>query len=269
MFVLTTSMPTPRPDTSVTCRAVEKPGRRIREIQFSRRHPVEFRFGLQPHRQRLGPHGLGIDAPAVIADLDADLAILVRRREGDLPVGGLPFATRSAGVSMPWSTLLRTRWVSGSESCSRIVLSSSTSRPMTVISTCFPSCLAEVTDHPREFPEQVADRLHPGPQHRLLERRGDRVEPLHDRPDLAVVLIERQQGLIPDQRQLAGQRHQPVEQFDADPQRGRLVASGAAARASAGPALAAGTIRPGAGGSAVRAGLAIARSAVGSPIQDG
>ena len=31
MFVLTTSMPTPRPDTSETGRAVEKPGSRIRD----------------------------------------------------------------------------------------------------------------------------------------------------------------------------------------------------------------------------------------------
>src|SRR3546814_19106460 len=29
MFFLTTSMPTPRPDTSVTCAAVEKPGAKI------------------------------------------------------------------------------------------------------------------------------------------------------------------------------------------------------------------------------------------------
>ena len=33
----------------------------------------------------------------------------------------------------------------------------------------------EITNHPREFSEQVADRLHPGTQNRLPKRRSDRV----------------------------------------------------------------------------------------------
>ena len=46
---------------------------------------------------------------------------------------------------------------------------------------------------------------------------------LHDGPERTVILIARQQGLIPDQCQLADQSHEPVEQLNVDPQRSRLV----------------------------------------------
>ena len=54
-----------------------KTGQQDQGEQFSRRHPVELGFRLEPHGQRLGPHGLGIDAPPIIANLDANLAIFV------------------------------------------------------------------------------------------------------------------------------------------------------------------------------------------------
>ena len=77
MLVLTTSMPTPRPDTSVTCSGGRKTGQQDQGKQFSRRHPVELGFRLEPHGQRLGTHGLGIDAPPIIANFDANLAVFV------------------------------------------------------------------------------------------------------------------------------------------------------------------------------------------------
>ena len=140
MFVLTTSMPTPRPDTSETDRAVEKPGSRIRENSSrgdirSSSDSVFSRMASALSRTAWGsmPRPSSRISMRIWPSSCAALSVI-------RPTAGLPFATRSAGASMPWSTLLRTRWVSGSESCSRIVLSSSTSRPMIVISTCFPSC---------------------------------------------------------------------------------------------------------------------------------
>ena len=53
-----------------------------------------------------------------------------------LPTGDLPLATRSSGISMPWSRLLRTRWVRGSAMRSIRPLSSSVLSPMVLSSIC-------------------------------------------------------------------------------------------------------------------------------------
>ena len=176
MLVLTTSMPTPRPDTSVTCRAVEKPGSRIKSSSSrgdirSSSGSVLSRMASALARTAWGSMPRPSSRISMRTWPSSCAAVSVI-----WPDGGLPLATRSSGVSMPWSTLLRTRWVSGSESCSRIVLSSSTSRPTIVTSTCLPSCRPEVANHPRKFPEQIADRLHPRPQDRLLECGRDRAQ---------------------------------------------------------------------------------------------
>src|SRR5574343_511620 len=59
-----------------------------------------------------------------------------------VPCSCLPLATRSAGSSMPWSQLLRTRWVSGSVIFSTKPLSSSVASPWVTSSTFLPSLLA-------------------------------------------------------------------------------------------------------------------------------
>ncbi len=59
-----------------------------------------------------------------------------------VPLAGLPAARRSAGVSMPWSMLLRTMWVSGSLSFSITLLSSSVCSPCRCSSTCLPRRVA-------------------------------------------------------------------------------------------------------------------------------
>ena len=58
-----------------------------------------------------------------------------------MPAAGLPAASRSAGVSSPWSSALRTRCTSGSPSASTTVRSSSVSWPTSSSSTCLPSLL--------------------------------------------------------------------------------------------------------------------------------
>lgn len=61
MFLLTTSMPTPRPDMLETCSAVEKPGSKIRRLaQFQSllgEALDHFRSDPQPHLLRGGPRG--------------------------------------------------------------------------------------------------------------------------------------------------------------------------------------------------------------------
>ena len=75
---------------------------------------------------------------------------------------------------------------------------------------------AEVANHPRKFPEQIANRLHPRPKDRLLKRGSDCAQALHDRPERTVIQIASQQRLVPDQCQLADQSHEPVEQLHVD-----------------------------------------------------
>ena len=55
------------------------------------------------------------------------------------PSVGLPAARRLSGVSMPWSTVLRTMWVRGSLMASMRLLSSSVSLPSISRRTCLPS----------------------------------------------------------------------------------------------------------------------------------
>ena len=54
-----------------------------------------------------------------------------------VPCGFLPAASRTAGVSIPWSTELRIRWTSGSLSFSITVLSSSVYAPSVTSSISF------------------------------------------------------------------------------------------------------------------------------------
>jgi hypothetical protein len=65
-----------------------------------------------------------------------------KARSRMVPWAGLPTATRCSGVSIPWSTQLRTRWVKGSRTASRMVLSSSVSRPSVDSATCLPQAWA-------------------------------------------------------------------------------------------------------------------------------
>jgi hypothetical protein len=57
-----------------------------------------------------------------------------------VPVGVLPRATRSRGSSMPWSTLFRIRWTSGSPISSMIALSTRVFSPSRISSISLPVC---------------------------------------------------------------------------------------------------------------------------------
>ena len=58
---------------------------------------------------------LAVDAAAVVADGDDHAVAAVRGlRARPCPARGLPAASRSSGGSRPWSTELRTMWISGS-----------------------------------------------------------------------------------------------------------------------------------------------------------
>src|SRR3954470_339247 len=103
MLVLTTSMPTPRPDTLVTAAAVEKPGRKIicrmscGLIRWSASALIRPRSAVFSGALAGGEAGLRglvrlrgrVDARAVVGDLDHDLAALVLRAQGEDALGRL------------------------------------------------------------------------------------------------------------------------------------------------------------------------------------
>ncbi|MCY1546961.1 hypothetical protein D9M68_829920 [compost metagenome] len=135
----TTSMPTPRPEMSVTFSAVEKPGAKI-NCQIS--SSGEFSLTARPWAiaflrilSRFRP------APSSLTSITM-LPPLCWADSTSCPTGSLPEATRFSGVSMPWSRLLRTRWVSGSMMRSIRLLSSSVARPYVCSSICLPILLA-------------------------------------------------------------------------------------------------------------------------------
>lgn len=135
-FWRTTSIPTPRPEMFDTSRAVEKPGAKISwSISSSDRRASA---GTMPRSAAIAStRSRSMPAPSSLTEITMRLPLCSadRRRR---PSAGLPFASRSAGSSMPWSTQLRTRWVSGSPIRSITVLSSSVASPSTSIWTRLP-----------------------------------------------------------------------------------------------------------------------------------
>ena len=138
MFVFTTSMPTPRPETFVTAAAVEKPGRKIRLV--TSRAPIRATCSAvsRPFSTALAPMTAGsMPLPSSVISM-LTWPPSWKARSSSRPSAGLPAATRTSGVSMAWSTALRTRWVSGSLVASRMVRSSSVSLPSISTRTFLP-----------------------------------------------------------------------------------------------------------------------------------
>ena len=157
-----------------------------------------------------------------------------RARRVRTPSAGLPAALRASGASMPWSTELRTRWVSGSLTASSRVLSSSVSRPSISRRTVLPQLHAEVADDARQLRPDVVDRLHARLHDALLQLAGDEVEPLRGADQVGVGLPgDVLHDLVAGEHQLADQQHQLVEQVD-------VHADGAVGDRAAGLAVAGG-----------------------------
>ena len=96
----TMSIPTPRPETSVTSRAVEKPGARM-SARISASDNSRVRRDQSPFHAR-GAHRFHVQPAPVVADPDQHIGAGMRCRQLDpARSGGFPAARRSSGVSMP------------------------------------------------------------------------------------------------------------------------------------------------------------------------
>ena len=85
--------------------------------------------------------------------------------------------------------------------------------------TCLPQATRQVADDARELAPDVADRLHPGLHHPLLQLGGDQVEPLRRSPRNPASSLRggELEDLVAGEHQLADEVHQLVEQADVDP----------------------------------------------------
>ena len=126
MFLRTTSMPTPRPDTSVTTSAVEKPGAKI-SIQTSLSGMLSD-TSMPRSRAffRIFSRFMPLPSSRTSITIEPPWCEAARVK---VPVSDLPALIRSSGDSIPWSRLLRTKCVNGSVIFSTRPLSSSVASP--------------------------------------------------------------------------------------------------------------------------------------------
>ncbi len=139
MVALTASIPTPRPDTSLTLLRVERPGRNTSAATCSGgRSSARSPCSRPAATARARTVSRSMPPPSS----STEMRIESRSRRAWMqmrPASCLPSRRRSSGPSMPWSTALRIRWTSGSESRSRMERSSSSSAPASSTCTCLPS----------------------------------------------------------------------------------------------------------------------------------
>ena len=120
-------------------------------------------------------------------------------------------------------------------------MSISTSPPSIFSCTSLPRSRARSRTSRGNFAEQIADRLHAGLRHDLLQFGGDQADALRSVADAAFVLArQRFVQLVAAEHQLAGQGHQGFEQGHIEPDGGldgRRGATGAAEGAAATPRM--------------------------------
>ena len=136
MLRRTTSIPTPRPERSVTFSAVEKPAAKMRS-KISR----SSRFSSA----RIIPRSIAFLRIFAAFKPRPSSSIWMtmkppwwKARSVIVPAAGLPAATRASGISMPWSAELRIMWTSGSLNSSTMLRSSSVSSPSSERTISFP-----------------------------------------------------------------------------------------------------------------------------------
>ena len=183
MFVRTTSMPTPRPLTSVIFSAVEKPGWKIsRTVSRSPMRPACSAV-MTPFSTAFCLSFDGIDAAAVVGDVDPHLAGLVvgpqrDRALGLLAGGGADFRRLDAVVD-------RVAHQVGERIADRFEDRLVDFDFLAVHDdvALLAELGAQVADHAGKLAEDGADRLHARPHDRFLQLGRDLVEPRGDGVD--------------------------------------------------------------------------------------
>ena len=138
----TTSRPTPRPEISVTCLAVLKPGRKRKSNSSRSLSRLARSAGCIPRSTTLRR----MDSASMPRPSSTTRTISwpawCRASTTIRACSGLPCWRRTSGVSRPWSQALRMMWLSGASRRARMSRSTGTSAPMMSRRTLLPSCLA-------------------------------------------------------------------------------------------------------------------------------
>jgi hypothetical protein len=172
------------------------------------------------HRLRGDP--LGVDAAAVVDDLEVDLAGLVVGAELQRPLGGL--APRDAVVRQLDAVVDRVadqvgqRVLDGLEHAAVELGVPALHLELHLLA----ELAGEVPDDAREPGPHRVHGLHAGLHDLLLQLAGDEAEPLRrprQRGVLVVVVLEPRHELVAGEHELAHHPHQRVEQLDVDPDR--------------------------------------------------
>ena len=218
-LVLTTSMPTPRPEMSVTFSAVDRPGRKMRATLSWSDMPRSFSAVISPLARADSATPARVDALAVIGDFDHHLAGFMPRLNADrarpLLPGANPLLGRLDAVVDRVADHVGQgiRQAFDQAPVQRHVFS------LDVELDLFVQRIGHVAHHPGKLAEHVADGLEPGPHDGVLEIGGHLVEALvGDGERLEIVLGDGRTQLVAAQHQFSGQVHQGLEQSHVDPE---------------------------------------------------
>ena len=181
MLVRTTSMPTPRPLTSVIFSAVEKPGWKISRTVSRSLIRLACSAVMTPFSTAFWRSLRGLDAGAVVGDVDPHLAGLVIGPQRDGALGLLAGGRANVGpldaVVDRVADQVRERIADRFEN--RLVDFDFLAVHHDV--ALLAELGAQVAGDAREAAEDGADRLHPRPHDRFLQLGGHLVEPRRDR----------------------------------------------------------------------------------------
>ena len=185
------------------------------------RHGSELRRGAQPLVERLDADALGIDAGAVVAHLDDDLAPLVVGAQGQDALGCLAGRDPLDGGLQPV--------VDGvADQVGERVLHRLQQRPVELGLTTLhaqgdllAALRTEVAHDARQLRPEVVDGLHARLHHALLQLGGDQVQALGGPDEFLVLLLAGlAHDLVASEHQLTDQSHECVKELDVDADRG-------------------------------------------------
>ena len=128
----TTSRPTPRPEISVTCPAVENPGRKRKSMSSASVSFSAMSAGARPRSATLVRMDSGSSPRPSSRTVMFNSPAEWRASRTTRAASSLPAAALTSGVSMPWSTAFRRRWFRGASSRSRMSRSTRVSLPRIV-----------------------------------------------------------------------------------------------------------------------------------------
>ncbi len=126
MFFLTTSIPTPLPDISVTVCAVEKPGSKIsaKTSLFDKESGDPFNIPLSCAFRKITSRGIPAPSSSTIINISFPSYLALK---DTFPISFFPFAILTSGASTPWSIAFRKICTNGSAISSITFLSISVS----------------------------------------------------------------------------------------------------------------------------------------------